>query len=702
MSSAMTRRSVGDLNVMFQPESIVMIGASSNPDRIGGRPLRYLREHHFQGRLYAVNPRHTEVMGIPCYPSVADLPHGIHLAIVALPADQVLASLKECVAVGIRSAVVFASGFAEFGPEGRAMQKAIGDLACRSGLRVLGPNTVGFRDQKAGVYATFGADVDSGILSGSLAVVTQSGGLGGYFGVALPRDAGIGVKYLIDTGNEADIRASDCIEWIAKDPDITVIGLIVEGCWDGARLISSCQAAASRGKTVVALKVGRSAMGSAAAAAHTGALASEERIWDAAFEAAHVVTARNEVEFFDVLNLLSVARRPTGRHLGVMTLSGGVAALALDAISTGDLEVPVVPAPPAAITGGGPAITQGNPLDCGGRAPNAVESIGKMLHYLLERSEIDAVFLWVAHLLKSPTLGPRLAAAIVSGSVNSEKPVYVSGMASAEVEMTLRRADIPLFAYPTRLLRALEIVSRPRIPANEVPPLEQVSGALRSVVSGTGARAMLTGLPLVEELVLPTVDAAEAAALTLGFPLVLKAEVPGLAHKSDRGFVCLDLRSVDAVHAAWHTLAESLARQGLDGSIVAQPQVSGIEAFLGYKRDPVFGPVLLLGSGGTMVESTDDVAALILPTNEDQVGAALARLRLSKPLAGLRGQPPADVAALIGTATTFGRTLANRVDVVEFDLNPVVVRPAGMGVVIVDAVAVVASANGDPGDADQG
>jgi acyl-CoA synthetase (NDP forming) len=280
------------LGALFAPRAIAIVGASANPLRIGGRPLRYLLNHGYRGDIYPVNPGRDEVQGRRAYRSLRDLSAVPDLALLCVGAAQVLPTLREAAELGIPAAVILAAGFAEAGEEGRRRQAELAALGRAAGMRLLGPNSLGFRNTNDGIFVTFATDLDSGSLPGRLALISQSGGLAAYFGAALPRAHGIGAKWVIDTGNEADVEVAECLEYVSRDPDVAVIGLMIEGCRDGRRLLAALDLARARGKPVVVLKIGRTMAGAQAAASHTGALAGADAVYEAAFRQRGVYRAR--------------------------------------------------------------------------------------------------------------------------------------------------------------------------------------------------------------------------------------------------------------------------------------------------------------------------------------------------------------------------------------------------------------------------
>ncbi|MDQ8728195.1 acetate--CoA ligase family protein [Bradyrhizobium sp. LHD-71] len=675
---------------MMQPKSIAVIGASADGKRINGRPLRYLREFGFDGKLYAVNPNYRDIGGVPCFPDIGSLPRDVDLAVCMLSSAQVLPAVQAAGRQGVGAMVVMASGFAEAGAEGRARQGELAATARSLGIRLLGPNTLGYRDQRRGIYATFATDLDSRRLAGRVAIITQSGGLGGYFGGAQLTDLGVGAGYLIDTGNEADIDAAECLEAVCRDPDVSVIGLILEGCRSGRRLLDACLAARERGIPVVLFKVGTSAAGAQSVALHTGSLAGELQVWDAALQAAGVLRARDEAQFLDLLHLLDSGRRPRGKGVGVVTLSGGVATVILDASDALGLSMPAVrPADPA-LQAKMPLTHFGNPLDASGSMANTPELLDPLLQHMLDHDEIDVVVVWLAYALLSPIVGPPMADAVIAAARRTSKPVVICGMAMPELRDRLRAAGVPVLAFPTRAIEALAMavqlneptaLSRPVV---DWSPPQQTS---ETIHTGLQAQRLLSALPFAQTHEVRSAAHASEVASQLGFPVALKVEAEGLVHKSELGVIRLGLRHAADVAAAFDDLEAVGARHGLKGQIVCQPQLSGVEVFAGAKLDQVFGPVVMVGLGGIFVELFRDVAMLLAPAEPARVVAALRRLKGFPVLDGARGRALVDIDALAETVAALSRLISERNDITEIDVNPIILPPGrNAGALAVDAV----------------
>lgn len=673
---------------LCSPSSIVVIGASSNPLRVAGRPLSYLTRFGYRGQLFAVNPGHRNVQGVPSYPSIEDLPIAPELAIITLAADHAVDAAQRCGRMGVRAAVILASGFAEEGAVGRERQAMLQAIVDGNGMRILGPNSLGFRDVERGIMATFATDIDSGIKSGPVAIVAQSGGLGGYLGAVVPREVGLGVRYFFDTGNEADIDVAECVDYLARQDDIQVIGLLMEGCKDGYRLRGALETAQANGKPVVALKIGRSARGQAAVQSHTGTLVGDDAAYSALFTATGALRAANEEEFVHALRLLAMPKRPGGRGVGILTQSGGAGTLFLDHCEKHNLLVPDVALPPLHASGDLPAFQSSNPLDLSGQLANSPQAVGPLLAHLLAQSPIDSVIMWCPYGLLSDTMGDDLEQAIQQGAASSDKPTYLVGMAERSRQERLHDAGVATFTYPAPLVQALA-----RVISRSLSAVRDVRGA--TIADGAGLQAMpcapesdqpLPGIPTVPSVEARTAQVAQEVAESLGYPVVVKGEVRDIIHKSERGLVATDLWSGEAVRHAFD--AVNALCTGSDDRVVVQPQLRGIEMYVGAKRDHTFGPVVVVGMGGVFVEILRDTVTSLAPVCAVEVHGLLQRLQGYPILAGARARHAWDLTALCTLVARLSQRMVEDPEIREVDLNPVILLPEGEGCYAVDVVVV--------------
>lgn len=683
------------LDALWTLESVAVVGASADANKTGGRPVAYLLKHGFTGAIWPVNPRVDKIAGLPCFASVADLPAAPDVAIVLLGVERAEAAVRDLAAKGCKIAIVLASGYGEAGEEGRkrqaALYKAAGDM------RLLGPNTIGAMDLSRGIVlsASGALEVDD-IPKGGISVASQSGGI---LGALLSRGAarGIGFCKLASTGNEADLDISDLIEAYAHDDTTTVIAAYIEGIRSVEKFRRAAFAARDAGKPLVVYKIGRSESGARAAVSHTGAMAGEDRTYDALFQQVGAIRAETFSDLLDLPAMLANRRRMRGRRVAILTSTGGAGSLVADNCGIAGLDVPELDeATGRTLAGllGRDAPMTDNPVDVtlAGVEPAIMTAATEAL---LASDGIDGVVVVVgSSALARPdvTIG-----AIRAGAAASDKPLiaYVSPYAPHILDL-LNREGVPAFAAPescaTVLTAALPVpsVGAPLAQEQRPVPNDLPDGTLNEAE----ARALFDafGLKGAESHVVHSADEAEAAARKLGGPVVLKVLSREIAHKSDVGGVRVGL-SADEVGPALKQMAERLAAQKLpepEGFLVQAMLRGGLEMILGLRCDPQLGPLILLGAGGVQAELAGDSTLRLLPLREGDARAMIDDLRVKTLLDGYRGAPAHDVDALvqaIEALSRMGETLGERL--IEAEINPLFVMLDGHGVAAADGLVVL-------------
>jgi acyl-CoA synthetase (NDP forming) len=694
------------LDAIFAPRSIAIIGASQDATKIGGRPVEMLRRFGFPGAILPVNPRAAEVQGLPAYASVAALPEAPDLAIVAVAAEAAPDALEACAAKGMKAAIIFSSGFAEMGEAGAAAQERLRQIAHRTGMRVLGPNCLGAASMAERSIATFSVVLEAGMPpAGPLGIASQSGNLGSYT-MLLARERGIGVSRFLTTGNECDVDIADAIAFLARDAATRVILCVLETCRDAPRLIAALEEARRAGKPVIVLKIGASEAGQAAAASHTGALAGSDAVFDAVFRRAGAVRVPGVEALLDLGHAASVLgdRLPRGRRTMLLTASGGFGVLLADAASAAGLTLPApAEATQRRILSVVPYASPRNPVDATAQMSSRPEILGEILAALLEDEGCEALVL----LLSASLYLPRLRAIYMPTlrALRERHPdrvvmLIVHGPADAVQELTaMGFAVVDGVGPATQALAGLCALAEARgLPAPAAPPPSGPALDPREIATEAGAKRVLAaaGLPVLPERVVA--DAAEAvdAAHAMGFPVVLKIVSPDLPHKTEVGGVALDLRdaaAVEAAHAAMLARVRAAAPAARIEGVLVSPMVrGGVEMILGAKRDPVFGPVVLVGIGGIFAEVLQDVAVRPAPVDEAEALAMLRGLKAFAVLDGARGRPKADLPAAARAIAALSRFAARHAaQVAEIDVNPLLLRPEGQGAVALDALIVPAA-----------
>lgn len=688
------------LTALFEPRSIAVLGASADPGRIGGKPVANLLRYGFAGPVYPINPRHGTVQGLPAYPDIGSVPGPVDLAVLALPAALTLEALEASARAGVGAAIVFASGFGEMDAAGARAQQALAALAQRTGMRILGPNCLGAMNIASGAICTFGQAPHLGLPPpGSLSFVSQSGAFGTFtFVTAMQR--GLPASRWITTGNEADIDIADCIAWLADDPATAVIMAYMEGCRNGPKLIDALRRARAASKPVVIMKVGRSTAGAAAAQSHTAALAGADAVYDAVLRQYGAWRATSVDEFLDVGYAALVGLRPAGRRLGIITMSGGAGVLMADAAEDAKLEVP--PLPPetqSALREILPFAGVQNPVDVTGQIANDRSLYIRFGRVMLREGGYDSIVGFHAVGGLDEENGPVIGESWETLRAEfPELPVFLSMRSRPELRARLEVLRIPVFDEPGRMVHAVAALTR-FAPASE--PLSVPRGA--STLSGealseaAASRVLAAaGLAMVEHRVVNEAGAAVMAAAALGYPVVLKIVSADIAHKTDIGGVRLNLADAAAVAAAYEAIRAAVARHApaarVEGVMVAPMVRGGIELILGVQSDPVFGPMVMLGLGGILVEVMRDVVFRHAPFGLEEARAMIGELRGARLLHGVRGGPPADIEALARALVALGQFAsdnAGRLGGVE--INPLLVLPCGSGVLGLDALITPAS-----------
>ena len=692
----------GDLAAFLAPRAVAVVGASPDRARSGGRVLATLEATGYAGAIHLVSPSQDRIGERPCHASLAEAPGDIDLALICVSAERAPAAVRECGVRGVRAALVFADGFSE--PSlGDDLRAAIAE----SGVRVMGPNTVGSRDVAGKVFVTIATDIGQAQLSGPVAVIGQSGGLTLYFGSARLRDRGVGAKYVIDTGAEFDVDAAECLAWVVDDPDVACVALILEGCRDGRRLMAAVERSTA-GKAGGLVEDGRGARAAAQIASHTGSLAGDAAIFEAALQAAGAIVVRDEMAFVDALSVVAAGRAPKGRRLGVVTPSGGYAIVTLDAAERFGLEVPAALVPPTAEQSAalGPAHFA-NPLDVYALFGKGRRSFEAALRWM-DAQPVDAVAIWLSYACMTGHVQAIVRDSLADFVAASGKPVLCCGLTTPQFEAELRDLGVVWFREPTRLVQALGLVA-PRARPADVSETRTSAGHPAGpdfvgrelgrrdlgVVAGEAARTRLAGLaalPHVATWPVASADDAVARQREAGGPVFLKLEAPGLAHKTEAAGDVGPL-GVDSVADANDRVAQARARLGDPAAaIVVQPREAGVELALGAFVDPAFGPSVMVASGGVFLEILNDTVFAPAPVTADQARDMILSLRGAPLLLGARGRPRCDVEAAAAALAELSRFIAAHADDYrEIDINPLMVREEGRGVVAVDALIVARS-----------
>lgn len=711
----------GPLSDMLKPRSIAIVGASADAGTIRGRLLDYLIQRGYGGTLYLVSPTQAEIRGRKTYPSLLDIGEPIDLVLIATRADVTLSIVEECARIGARFAICFSSGFAEAGEEGEAAQRRLSEIAAASGLRLCGPNTAGFFNVRDAIPATFARNVDGSRApitskrtgAGTVTVVAQSGGLGYAMSDRCRAEHGLGVNFVISTGNEADLGTLDFVDHIVDDEGTKAILLLVEALKDTDRLPAIASRALAAGKPIIVSKFGRTEAGSRAINSHAGRLTGSSDAYDAAFARYGLLSTDDENEMADLAAAFSLFPLPEGNRVAIMTTSGGAGVWMADACEAAGLAVPILDdATQAELAKYVPSYgATHNPVDLTAQVTvnplgSATESplVGS-LAALHDSDGIDAVIL-IANMSDGNVLA-REKSGLSALAARLRKPVllYSHAPASPRSLELAQEIGLSVFASTRRTARALGAMvryaeARSAIaaaanpsPARALPPsdIEALAGGL----SEYKAKILLArhGLPGGSDILARSADDAVAAARAIATPVALKVQSNAIQHKTEIGGVALGLDGDDAVRAAYEQMMAAVAAKRPDAAVdgvLVQPMLEpGTEFALGIVRDPDFGPMMMAGLGGVYIEVLKDVTIEPLPVRRDTALAMLRRLQAWPVLDGARGRARLDVTALTSAMEQLSLLVEGSGDAVrEIDLNPVFVYSEGKGIAIADALVI--------------
>ena len=681
---------MNDLSLFFGARHIVFVGASRTPGRLGHTLARNLVSRGFEGAVDFVNPQGGELFGRPVRVSIEDVPGTPDLAVLLIPARDVPQTLEVLARRGVPRAIVASGGFSESGSEGAELEHSLKDASTRLGLRLVGPNCVGLVDTGTGLDTSFLAG--EAVAPGGVAFISHSGAICASV-IEWSRDGGFGLSRLVSLGNQVDLGETDALEMIAEDPRSTVVCLYLERIGDGRRFMDVCDRL-SRQKPVLALKAGRSAAGQRAATSHTGALAGHDVAFDAAFRASGVLRIPTTEDLVDAARVLSRYPGASARRLAILTNAGGPGVTAADAAEAAGLRVdPLAPETAAAVRLLlPPEASVSNPVDM--LASATPEQYGGALNLLLADPSLDAV----AILMPPPPGYPAelAAAAIVAAAQGSAKPVVVALMGSGGIEAArgvLMEGGIPVFRYPEQAVRALGWLDRARAamdrPPREASTIDIPSELVRALDHGPeGWLTPSAALSVIYDLGISipafgSVAHTEQALMTasgIGYPVAIKVDSSDIVHKSDVGGVTLGIADAPALTAALESMRSRLGTSGRASAerfLVQAMAPAGHDLIVGLVRDPNFGPLIMVGTGGVDVELTRDVAFAPVPLSPAQALELVERTGARHLLSTHRGRPAIDGAGIVKALLSLAG-LAEATDrLLELEINPLRVHADG-------------------------
>ena len=713
-AAAAANRQTHDLDVFFKPRSVAVIGATEKAGHVGRAILWNLISSPFGGTVYPVNSKRAAVLGICAYPSIGAVPERVELAVIVTPAESVPSVIRECVEAGVRGAVIISAGFRETGAQGLALERQILETARQGNMRLIGPNCLGIMCPVTGLNATFASAVAR---PGSVALISQSGAICTALLDWSLRDQ-VGFSAFLSIGSMLDIGWGDLIDYLGNDPHTRSIVIYMESVGDARSFLSAAREVALD-KPILVIKAGRTESAAKAAASHTGSLAGSDAVLDAALRRAGVLRIDELADIFYMTEVLARQPRPSGPRLTIVTNAGGPGVLATDTlIGLGAELAPLTPETVAALSRVLPAHwSHNNPIDVIGDA--GPERYEKAIEIAAKDSTTDGLLVIMTPQAMSDPV--EIARKLTPFAQLGRKPILASwmgGVKATEGEAVLNRAGIPTFPFPDTAVRAFHYMWRYSYNLRalyETPALgdgdanageaakkliEQVRNAGRTLLTEFESKQLLSlyGIPTVETHLADTEEEAVIAATALGYPVVLKLNSFTVTHKTDVGGVKLALRDADSVRAAYREIQAAVTgKAGPEhfAGVAVQPMVSleGYELIVGSSIDAQFGPVLLFGAGGQLVEVFQDRALALPPLNTTLARRFIEQTRIFTALQGVRGWKSIDILALERLLVRFSQLVVEQKWIREIDINPLLASPEGL--LALDARVVLFGINTD-------
>lgn len=686
------------LKALFEPRSVAIIGASSNPARIGGRPIAYYLAAGFKGAIYPVNPNRDEIQGLKAYPDMASIPTQVDLAILAISSTGVADAVKACGEKGVKSIVLFSAGFSEIGEQGDDLQAEVDKVAKEYGIRILGPNCLGLYNHDNGNCPTFTSGLEGGFpKAGRVGLITQSGAYGTHL-LSMAKSRRLGVSKWISTGNESDVTVAECLEYLIDSDTVDVIGCYMEGVKQPEILIRALKKARAAAKAVIIMKVGVSDVGSEAVQSHTASLTGSDASFQALIDQYGAQRAQTTEQMFDVLYAASLSPRATGSQLGILTVSGGAGVLMADAAEVHGLSVPAMPKQAQTrLIERNPLCAPRNPVDITANALNDFDLVGESLDAMCNEGGYDLLVAFFTSLIGSPVHGEKLRKVLSDRMKQQGKPFALIGLADDEVLEQYENAGIMVFEDPSRAVAALSALAKfntsfqqGQIEDDNLPDIGEIK-LPREKITEAVAKSLIqrTGIAIPIEQVVKDPAEAVQAATDGGYPVAMKIVSPDIAHKSEAGGVALNLANanevLEAAQLMLRTVAEREPDARIDGLLISPMIGEGVDLIIGTERDPVLGPIIMVGLGGIFTEILKDVNVSLAPVSPKRALTMLQSLRGTALLSGVRGQAAVDIEAVADAVSRLSvLAVQNASDIQSIEINPL--RAMKEGVIALDAL----------------
>ncbi len=680
---------------LFEAKSIAVIGATSDPVKIGGRPIKYLQDQYFTGKVYPINPKYTEIMGIPCFSDISQINDIIELAVLAVSADRVESEIKKCIKYGVHSFVLFSSGFAEANEKGRHLQNNLKKLATEHNLAILGPNCLGMINASTGLVASFTTAMESlQLIKGGFGFVSQSGALAAYF-LDLIQKSGVGLSKWVSTGNEVTLDTSHFIDYFVDDPDTKVIGVYLEDIKDGNLFKKSALKAAKKGKPIVLIKAGSSEAGSKAASSHTGSMTGEDSKYQALFEQLGVIRVRSLSEMIRISKSLLYQGFPKDNTLGIISVSGGAGVLLADeaanfGMSVVDFDNESIDKLKKTLPS---FATVQNPMDVTGHVVSDQTIFAKTLNILESDTKINNIVIFIG-LMKS--ISNELFKAIKKSNLTEKKHVSVVWIgATREIIERFESINIPVFEDIPDVIETLSQLykgyDRQKTLLKDTPFLLGIEDSSNNIslenqdtvyeLTEYETKNLLKNydVPFPKEVLIHTINDARIQMHNSGinYPVVLKIESSELLHKSEHGGLLLNITNEKQMIQGIQQLLDRSEYLGIktQGILIQEMVKFDHELIIGFQRDPILGSTLILGSGGIYVEVLKDITTSYLPVSKETIIQKIKSLKSSKLLEGYRGKPKIDINCLADIILNLSNFfLKHEEKMVELEINPLAIN----------------------------
>jgi acetyltransferase len=704
------------LENFFYPQSIAVIGASADLNSISGKPIRYLLAHDYPGKVYPINPKYEEIAGLKCYPRVLAIPGEVDMVIIAVNYKMVVKMLEEAVEKRVKYALIFSSGFAESGDEGKKLQEQIVALSQKTGLRIVGPNCQGMVNLKGRVTGGFSTSLEpKPFVTGPVGFVTQSGALGfSIFNMA--QEAGVGFNYVVSTGNEADLHTLDFMEYMLEDLDTKLVIGYLEGIKNGEQFKRIADRALALRKPIVTLKSGKTELGQKAASSHTASLTGSDAVYSAFVKQKGIIRVNDIEEIIDLAGLAEKAPLPQGNGLGVISTSGGAGIIIVDtAIEMGLEIVELAETTTEKISQNVPDYGSAvNPVDITAQVLNNPDGFSNVLDAMIADPQVDGIVVVITMITGAG--GAKMADVLVEKCKITPKPISVAWTAgdkmNADVYDILRKGKVPFFKSPVRSVKALGhlmnygafLNSHQQNAAgakftgfkqeNIVEAKNILKTAEKALTENQG-KLVLTqfGIPVTREKVAKTALEAIAIANEIGYPVAMKIDSPDILHKTEAGGLKLAIADDEEAREAFEQILASCRNYSsearLNGVLVQEMVSGGTEVIVGVNNDPQFGPTVLFGLGGIFVEILQDVSMRLAPLTYNDALSMIKEIKGYGVLTGVRGKEVRDIDAIAEVLVKVSQlALELKDEVNELDINPLLVMPKGRGVKVADTLVI--------------